>query len=84
LTFRAFRRPRYRYATDLVTRDRTSAEPWCTAAPEHCAGATGRLPAGKRALRAQAATLRLDLKAASMERIIDEVLAALRRLEALA
>jgi nucleoside 2-deoxyribosyltransferase len=32
----------------------------------------------------EAATLRLDLKAASMERVIDEVLAALRGLEALA
>jgi nucleoside 2-deoxyribosyltransferase len=32
----------------------------------------------------EAATLRLDLKAASMERVIDEVLAALRRLEVLA
>ena len=32
----------------------------------------------------RAATLRLDLKAASMEQVIDEVLAALRRVEALA
>jgi len=32
----------------------------------------------------EAATLRLDLKAASMEQVIDEVLAALRRVEALA
>ena len=30
----------------------------------------------------EAATLRLDLKAASMERVTDEVLAAIRRLEA--
>jgi len=37
---------------------------------------------GYNLMLAEAATLRLDLRAASMERIVDQVLAGLRRLEA--